>query len=106
KSEILPAEPTRFPGQGDRRFAIALHRCLLRCGLGDRRGGGSKLSRAQRSWRELMTQFQPEVPHPLGDDLPGFLSSRRVTTPTVGVLLLVFIREQRFKGATMQVQRH
>ena len=82
ESEILPAETTRFPGQGDRRFAIALHRCLLRCSLGDR---GSKLSRAQRSWRELMTQFQPEVPHPLRDNLPGFLSRGRVTTPAVGV---------------------
>ena len=35
ESEILPAETTRFPGQGDRRFAIALHRCLLRWSLGD-----------------------------------------------------------------------
>ena len=103
ESEILPAETTRFPGQGDRRFAIALHRCLLRCGLGDQ---GSKLSCAQRSWRELMTQFQPEVPHPLRDDLPDFLSRGRVTTPAVGILLLVFIGEHCFKGATMQVKRH
>src|SRR5206468_5638021 len=65
ESEILPAETTRFPGQGDCRFVIALHRCLLRWSLGDR---GSKLSRAQRRWRELMTQFQPEVSHPLRDN--------------------------------------
>jgi hypothetical protein len=103
KSEILPAETTCFPGQGDRRFAIALHRCLLRCRLGDR---GSKLSGAQRSWRDLMTKFQPEVPHPLRDNLPGFLSGGRVTTPAVGVLLVVFIGEYWFKGTPMQVKRH
>jgi hypothetical protein len=76
ESEILPGETTRDPAQGDRRFAIALHRCLLRRGLSDRRDGGSKLRRARGSWRELMPQIQPEVPDPLGDDLPGFLESR------------------------------
>lgn len=53
-----------------------------------------------------MTQFQPQVPHPLRDDLPGVLSSRRVTTPAIGILLLVFIGEHWFKGATMQIQCH
>src|SRR2546421_1748521 len=53
-----------------------------------------------------MTQLQTEIPDPLRDDLPGFLSSGRVTTPPVGVLLLVFIGKHRFKGATMQVEGH
>lgn len=46
------------------------------------------------------------VPDPLRDNLPRFLSSGRMRTPPVGVLLLVFIGKHRFKGATMQVECH
>src|SRR6266567_6697331 len=103
EGEVLPAETPRFPGQGDRRLLIALHRCLRSSGLFDR---GSKLSRAHRSRLKHMTQFQPQVPDPLRDNLPRFLSSGRMRTPPVGVLLLVFIGKGRFKGATMQVECH
>ncbi len=51
-----------------------------------------------------MPQFQPQVPDPLGDTLPGFLSPGRMTAPSVGIDLLVFVREHRLKSAAMQVQ--
>src|SRR6266704_837270 len=53
-----------------------------------------------------MPQFQTEVPDPWRDNLPRFLSSGRMRTPAVGILLLVFIGQERFKGATMQVAGH
>src|SRR6266700_1711402 len=55
EGEVLPREPPRFEGQGDRRLVIALHRRLLSCGLCD---GGSKLGRAQRRRLKQMPQFQ------------------------------------------------
>ena len=51
-----------------------------------------------------MAQFQAEVPDPLGHALPGFLSPGRMTAPSVGIDLLIFIRERRLKGTAMQVQ--
>jgi hypothetical protein len=51
-----------------------------------------------------MPQFQPQGRDPLRDNLPRFLSSGRVRTPPVGVLLLVFIGKYWFKGPTMQVE--
>ncbi len=53
-----------------------------------------------------MTQLQAEIPDPLTDDLPRFLPGGRMTTPAIRVLLLIFIGKHRFKGATMQVERH
>src|SRR5216684_8302927 len=53
-----------------------------------------------------MTQFQAEVPDPLTDNLPRFLSGGRMRTPAVGVLLPVFVGKHRFKGTTMQVEGH
>src|SRR6266571_7094817 len=53
--------------------ALALHRRLLCCGLGD---GGSKLGRAHRRRLKHMPQFQTEGPDPLRDNLPRFLESR------------------------------
>lgn len=51
-----------------------------------------------------MAQLQAEVPYPLSYALPGFLSPGRVAAPSIGINFLVFIRERRLKGATMQVQ--
>jgi hypothetical protein len=85
--KFLPREATGFPGRGDSGWAIArAGSCLLQ------RGG--KFSGPQRSRRELMAQFETEVPHPLTEDLPGFLPTRGVTTPAVGVLLLVADRPE------------
>jgi len=52
----------------------------------------------------MLAEFQPEIPEPLRQDLKAFLSPGRVRDPTIGVLLLVFIGEDRLKRATMQVQ--
>src|SRR6266699_3663588 len=51
-----------------------------------------------------MAQFEPDIPCPLRHDLPGFLPPGRVATPTIGLLLLVFVRERRLKSAAMQIQ--
>ena len=51
-----------------------------------------------------MAQFQAQVPHPLRHDLPDFLPTRSVRTPTIRVLLLVFIGQSRLKGTAMQIQ--
>src|SRR5258707_15772741 len=67
EGEVLPGETTRFPGQGDRRLAIARHRRLLCCGLRD---GRRKLARAHRGRLKPMTQVQTQVPDPLPDDPP------------------------------------
>src|SRR6266567_4757148 len=103
EGEVLPGETPRFPGQGNRRLAIALHRRLLYWGLCD---GGSKLGRAHRSRLKHMTQFQAQVPDPLRDDLPGFLPGGRMRTPSVGILLLVLISKLWLKGPSMQIEGH
>src|SRR5712691_2767442 len=103
EGEVLSREMTRFPGQGNRRLAIALYRSLIHCGLCDRE---SKLGRAYRSRLQHMTQFQTEVPDPLRDDLPGFLPGGSVRTPSVGLLLQVLISKLWLKGPTMQIEGH
>lgn len=52
---------------------------------------GSEFGDAQRLRLELMSQLQPQVPDPLGNALPGFLSPGRVAAPSVRVLLSVFV---------------
>ena len=98
RAKSCPEKRPAFQGKARDLLAIALHRRLLRCGLFD---GGSKLGRAHRSRLKHMTQFQAEGRDPLRDNLPSFLSSGRLRTPAVGVLLLVFIGKGRFKGAMM-----
>lgn len=51
-----------------------------------------------------MSQFQAEVPHPLGEDLPDLLPICRLATPAIRVLFLVFISKRWFKCAAMQIQ--
>jgi hypothetical protein len=76
---------------------------LISCGEVSR----CKLGRAQRLERQLMTQFQAEIPHPLAHDTPCLLSTSGVTTPAIRILLFVFISQSRFKRAAMQVEgRH
>src|SRR2546421_5535228 len=79
----------------------SLGRAFTNCGLAIARGGvplrfslghsSRKLGGAHLCRLELMPQFQAHVPNPLRDDLPGFLPSGRVTTPAVGIWLVVFI---------------
>ena len=68
--------------------------------------GRRKLGGAHRFRGQLMPQLQAEIPHPLGHDLPGFLSRGRVATPTIRLLLLVFVFQRRFKGTAMEVKGH
>ena len=97
EGEVLAREVPGLPGPPHHRRSVALRLlALFDC--------VSKLRRPQRSRSELMTEFESEVPEPLGDDLPRFLSSRGVTTPAVGVKFLVFIGKGWLKGAPMQVQ--
>jgi hypothetical protein len=42
ESEVLSGEAIGFPGQGDRRHTIALHRCQLRWSLWNARNGRGK----------------------------------------------------------------
>ncbi len=55
---------------------------------------------------KAMDQFQAQVPHPLADDVPAFLSAGGVGTPAVGVLLFVLITEHGLEGASVQVEVH
>ncbi len=52
-----------------------------------------------------MAQFETQVPDPLRDDLPRFLSAGCVRTPTIRVLFLILISKDWFKRPTMQVER-
>src|SRR5947209_6051787 len=103
RAKSCPENRSAFQGKARDLLLIALYRRLLGCGLFD---GGSKLGRAHRRRLKHMAQFQAEVPDPLRDNLPGFLSSGRMRTPAVGVLLLVFIGQHWFKGPAMQVEGH
>src|SRR5437588_6438224 len=103
RAKSCPEKRPALKAQGDRRLLIALYRRLLSCGLCD---GGSKLGRAHRRRLKQMPQFQAQVPDPLRDNLPRFLSSGRMRAPPVGILLLIFIGKHRFKGPTMQVKGH
>src|SRR5579883_1844033 len=53
---------------------------------------------------EVMSQFQPQVPHPLRDQLPALLPAGRVRAPAVWVLFAILIRENGLKGPAMQVE--
>ena len=63
------------------------------------REGRRKLGGTQRFRNELVPQFEPEVPGPLGHNLPGFLPPGRVATPTIRLLFDVFVFQGRFEGA-------
>jgi len=56
-----------------------------------------KFGDAHGSGREVLAQFQAEIPQPLADDLPKFLPTRGAGTPTIGLLLYVFIGQHGFK---------
>ena len=66
--------------------------------------GGGKLGETHRGRLPRLSQFLAQIPDPLGKDLPGFLTVRRVGTPPIAVLLEVFISEHGFKAAAMEVE--
>src|SRR5258708_24646852 len=105
EGKVADREAPLFPRRGHIWWCISWYgrrgvsRLLLRT-----RTSRSKLGGAQWIGMKLMSHLQPQVPEPLIDDLPRLLPGRRVTTPAVGVLFLVFIGKDRFKSATMQVE--
>jgi hypothetical protein len=66
--------------------------------------GRGKLGGAHGIREQMVTQFQSEVPDPLGNDLPTLLTPGGMAAPTVGLLLAIFIAECIFKRATMQIE--
>ncbi len=50
-----------------------------------------KLGRANWIRMKLMPQFEPQLPGPLGDQLPALLSPGRMAAPSVWVLLSIFV---------------
>jgi hypothetical protein len=97
EGEIVPRKATCLPGQGDSGCAVPLRWCLLGSGIWIAHNGWGKLGRAQWLGLELMAQFESQVPGPLRDHLPGFLSPGRMTAPPVGIKLDVFIEKSRLK---------
>src|SRR5260221_4659850 len=51
-----------------------------------------------------MSQFQSQVPGPLGYHLPALLSPGRMRAPAIRLDLLVLIKKRRLKGPAMQIQ--
>jgi len=104
--EILTREASRLPGQRNNGGTVALHWRLLDFSLWRVCNGRSKLGGAQRLWLKLMPQFESQVPDPLCDYLPSFLAPGGVAAPAIRVKLFIFVRKNRLKGTTMQIQLH
>ena len=66
--------------------------------------GLSKCGCAHRCRMEAMAQFQTDVPHPLGENLPALLSRGSMRDPAIKVLLFVFIAEHGLEGSAMEIQ--
>jgi hypothetical protein len=66
--------------------------------------GWSKFSAAQFCCREVLAQFQPEIPDPLRQDLAKLLAARRMGVPAIRVLFGVFIGQHGFKRPALQVE--
>src|SRR5690242_3413331 len=101
ESKGFPCKAPGFPRSPNHRRPIALFRCLPCSGLGD---SGSELRGAHRFRLERIPKLQAEVPDPLRDHLPAFLSPGGVTAPSVKIEFAVFIGKQRLESAPMQVQ--
>jgi hypothetical protein len=69
---------------------------------GRHRVSRSTVGRAHGCGRQMLAEFQPQVPEPWGQDLKTCVSERSARDPPIGVVLLLFIRENRLTGATMQ----
>jgi hypothetical protein len=46
----------------------------------------SEFGRLHGSAREVLSEFQTQIPHPLAEDLPEFLSASSMRTPAIRVL--------------------
>ena len=109
KSPIRLRRKCRSWKAAGKRFARPLRRAIQhrfsRPSCGCRRGSGcwfgnvrrGKFGDAHGCGREVLAEFQTEIPQPLADDLPKFLPTRGTGTPTIGLLLHVFIGQNGFK---------
>jgi hypothetical protein len=52
----------------------------------------------------MLSKFETQIPHPLAENLPEFLSASTLRTPAVRVLLPIFIGEDRFKRSPVQIE--
>jgi hypothetical protein len=59
--------------------------------------GWSKSGDAQLCGRELLPQFQPDIPYPLREDLAKLLAAWGMRVPPIRILLGVFIRKDGLK---------
>jgi hypothetical protein len=66
--------------------------------------GWGELGRAEIGRGETLPQFQTEVPHPLIHDLPEFLPIGGMGTPSVGILLPIFIGQDGLKRSPVEVE--
>jgi len=96
EGKVGPSEATSFPGRRSGRWSIP--RSRRRGNRGDwmlrqvlRPSCRSELGSAHRFRHKPMSQFESEVPGPLGDDLPGFLSPGRVATLTIRLKFNVLV---------------
>jgi len=62
--------------------------------------GRGKFGRAQLCFRELLTQFQPDIPRPLSENLGKLLTPGGVGVPPIHLLLFIFICQGCLKRAT------
>ena len=94
-SKVLAGKAACFPGGSGGRWTIPRRRSgggwTSGCLRASRWESRSKLGGAHRHRLQLVPQFESDIPDPLADDLPGFLSQGCVAAPAVGVLLAVFI---------------
>src|SRR5205823_4751696 len=65
---------------------------------------GGKLGETHQGGLPALAEFLAQIPHPLGKDLPDFLTWRRVGTPPITILLTIFISQHRLETATMQIE--
>ena len=96
------ARPLRRTILRRRRMFLRRRRFNGRSRLDDT--GFGKFRRAQLGRGELLPQFQAQVPHPLIEDLPEFLPIGGMGTPSVGILLPIFIGQDCLKRSSMQVE--
>jgi len=57
----------------------------------------SKFRQTHGRSREVLSEFQTQIPDPLIQDLPEFLATSGVRTPTIWVLFPIFISKDRLE---------
>jgi hypothetical protein len=66
----------------------------------------AEFGQAERRGLKRRPQFQTQVPDPLAENLPAFLSPRRVFSPAVWILCLVLIGQDGLESAPLHLESH